>query len=136
MVRYKNDPDKPVFLKLHRVAFAIMTGAWPIDEVDHINRDRQDNKWSNLRQSTSSENKMNKKKPERREHTGIRPNRCGFEVMIGNRYVGHYGKIEEAIDARKRAEVESWGSGQVRRGRPPGSTPEKGKGSLASVMPA
>jgi len=43
----------------HRVAFVIMTGRWPFDEIDHINRVKDDNRWSNLRESTSAENNRN-----------------------------------------------------------------------------
>jgi len=45
--------------KAHRVIWAMQTGAWPTDEVDHINRNRSDNRWANLRQATRSENMRN-----------------------------------------------------------------------------
>lgn len=44
-----------------RVAFVLVTGNWPINEVDHINRNNDDNRWDNLRDVTSSENKLNRK---------------------------------------------------------------------------
>lgn len=47
--------------KAHRVAWVWMTGEWPVDQVDHRNRDRSDNRWSNLRQATTAENKQNQK---------------------------------------------------------------------------
>lgn len=55
----------------HRLAWFYMTGAWPADEVDHINRCRTDNRWCNLRLATKSLNKRN---------TSVRRNnRVGFK---------------------------------------------------------
>lgn len=43
----------------HRLAVLYMTGAMPAADVDHINNDRSDNRWSNLRRATSSQNCCN-----------------------------------------------------------------------------
>ena len=45
---------------LHRLAFLYMEGVMPAVAVDHIDRDRRNNKWSNLRQATTKENNMNR----------------------------------------------------------------------------
>ena len=44
----------------HRVIWAICHGAWPVDQIDHINRVRHDNRIVNLRVATPKENCRNK----------------------------------------------------------------------------
>ena len=43
----------------HRVIWAIVTGAWPAQDIDHINRDRTDNRFCNLREVSRSQNLCN-----------------------------------------------------------------------------
>lgn len=45
---------------VHRLAFLFMTGRMPI-VTDHINGDRDDNRWCNLREATVSQNTQNTK---------------------------------------------------------------------------
>jgi hypothetical protein len=46
--------------RAHRLAWFYMTGEWP-SLVDHINGDRSDNRWANLRQATKSQNAANQR---------------------------------------------------------------------------
>lgn len=47
------------FYKAHRLAIYYITGLWPIEEVDHINRNRKDNRLTNIRECTKSNNQHN-----------------------------------------------------------------------------
>lgn len=45
----------------HRLAWLYMAGCWPQLDIDHINGDRSDNRWCNLRLATESQNGANSK---------------------------------------------------------------------------
>lgn len=60
------DKDGYVILKIkgrqykaHRLIFAMFNGRLPKEEIDHINRNRSDNRIENLRECNRSENVMN-----------------------------------------------------------------------------
>lgn len=46
-------------LRAARLAWLYMTGKWPDEHVDHINGDRGDDRWANLREATRAENLHN-----------------------------------------------------------------------------
>ena len=47
----------------HRLAWLFMHGAFPADEIDHINGVRADNRWVNLRECAHAQNLKNMKRP-------------------------------------------------------------------------
>jgi hypothetical protein len=52
--------DRIAYLR-SRLAYLWMTGEWPTDEIDHINGDAGDDRWTNLRPATSLQQKHNRK---------------------------------------------------------------------------
>ncbi|QXV72963.1 hypothetical protein [Edwardsiella phage PVN06] len=96
---------------VHRLVWLYMTGEHPDDEIDHVNGDRLDNRWCNLRAVTAFENARNQ--GERIDNTtgrrGVTRNGSGFLVRIsqnGVRYhLGTYATLDEAIAVRKNAET-------------------------------
>lgn len=43
----------------HRIAWLYMTGGFPENPLDHINQNKSDNRWANLRETNHSDNAMN-----------------------------------------------------------------------------
>lgn len=95
---------------VHRLAWLYQTGEHPSGEIDHVNGDRKDNRWVNLRDVSSFDNARNQ--GERKDNTsgcrGVGRNGKGWQARIsqnGTRFsLGTFDTKEEAIDARKRTE--------------------------------
>ena len=64
-IRYLGD-----IVSAHRLAFLAVTGSWPEGDVDHINGVRHDNRWSNLRDVTTSVNLQNQRDPHENNQSG------------------------------------------------------------------
>lgn len=57
---YKSGNIHKVTYKAHRVIWKMKTEKEPPDVIDHEDRDRGNNRWSNLRESDDSKNQINK----------------------------------------------------------------------------
>ena len=92
-----------------RLAWLYMTGEWPKDQMDHINRIRDDDRWENLREATQSQNSFNREWAESSgDMRGIRPHGNKYRVDI-QRYLGLYDTLEEAKAVRDQALKENAG---------------------------
>lgn len=97
----------------HRVVWAIHTGEWPVDEIDHINGDRTDNRIANLRAVSHRENCKNSKRPAHNTsgQVGVvwcsRSHRWLARIKAERKtlHLGAFLAKSDAILARKNAEV-------------------------------
>ncbi len=65
----------------HRLAWKVMTGNDPQNEIDHRNGIRDDNRWCNLRPATRSQNSMNRTAGRGRDVKGLCFSRGRWIVM-------------------------------------------------------
>lgn len=99
--------------KAHRIIWLIHHGELPSAEIDHINGDTCDNRISNLRCVSKSENLKNQSryKSNSSGHTGISWNKklSKYQAYISDngklRHLGCFAEIEQALHARKQAEA-------------------------------
>lgn len=89
----------------HRLAFLYMEGKFPAAEVDHINGVRSDNRWSNMRHATRSQNGQNRQR-QSKSNTGIKG-------VTATRYGTYRAHVKVNNMAREKyfptiAEAEQW----------------------------
>ena len=98
----------------HRLAWLWVNGDWPADEVDHINRNRANNAWHNLRAATSKQNSENAKvrRDNRSGVTGVCWCNQTSKWRVRIRHngaltsLGFFSDFGRAVKARKDAEAE------------------------------
>ena len=109
IIRPKINGKQRYFL-VHRIAFVLMTGKWPLNDVDHWDGIRDNNCWKNLRAATRSQNKQNLKGPlstgssgflgvSPRKDSSTCPWRADIETDGHQIYLGKFTTKEEAYRA-------------------------------------
>ena len=88
----------------HRLIWKIMTGVDPV-EIDHIDGDRSNNKWVNLRDGTRSDNQRNTalRRDNKSRTVGVSFSKRQ-QKWIASIWLGSFDSQEEAITIRKKYE--------------------------------
>lgn len=100
----------------HRLAWFIVMGREPT-HIDHINRIRADNRWSNLREADAGLNQCNRSVAANNTSgvAGVALDRHGrkwqaYIKRFGKRvHLGVFERFDDAVSARKAAEVRFFG---------------------------
>lgn len=96
-------------LRLHRLVMNAERGM----EVDHKNRDLLDNRISNLRIATKSQNAANSKKPAKRgvtsKYKGVSWDKGAWSVSVCTHYLGRFQSETEAARVYNAAALERFG---------------------------
>jgi len=101
-----------VYYGVHRIVYKLMTGEEPENFIDHINGDKSDNRWDNLREATSTQNNHNRKisKNNTTGYKGVSWNshfgkyKSSIRVGEGRRiFLGYFDSLEEAKDSYNKA---------------------------------
>ena len=92
--------------KTHRVVWLYATGDWPIGLSDHINGNKSDNRFTNLRDVGAEGNSQNVRKPNKRNKSGFMgviwfQNKWRASITINRKTIriGDYASPEEAHQA-------------------------------------
>jgi hypothetical protein len=103
----------------HRLAWLYIHGVWPANKIDHRDENGFNNRLDNLREATNAQNAMNTTKAySHNKSSGIKGvsfsrTRMKWEAHIQvnrkHKFLGYYDNMEEALVARKAAELDYFG---------------------------
>lgn len=83
--------------RAHRLVWLWMTGDWPVDEIDHRDMSRSNNRFDNLREATHQQNAHNRRKRgfilDRRRNVFV------ARINIGSEHI-HLGQFSTAEEAQ------------------------------------
>jgi hypothetical protein len=99
--------------KLHRLAWLYMYDCWPSDQIDHVDHNPRNNAIANLRDVSSAQNHQNRARKTKSAsgylgvtwHKRDRRWQAYIEIKGKSIHLGQYIDLDDAIVARKRAEM-------------------------------
>ena len=97
-------------VKVHHIIWLMKTGEWPTMDIDHDNRDKQDNSWDNLNQMSSRMNQLNRSNNVEERYVYLRKDTGTFQVKLYDPNLkksfnfGTYENIDQAVQIRNKAE--------------------------------
>ena len=95
--------------KTHRIVWLLYYGSWPVQEIDHINRNKLDNRPVNLRDVCKGDNLVNNPYPNgktKSEIRGVYQNAKGYsswQAQLRGKSLGWFPTKEQAAEARRKA---------------------------------
>jgi len=98
----------------HRVAWLLQTGSWPLGVIDHVDRDKVNNSWDNIRDCSQSQNTARRKTIERKLPRGVvyhykASKKNPYMVQLKNKCLGYYATAEMASEAYEKAFEKEYG---------------------------
>ena len=97
----------------HRIAFALMHGRWPSLEIDHIDGNKTNNEWGNLREVTTEQNHQNLRNARSDNKVGtlgvsMRDGRYLAQIQVRGKkhWIGQFNSQQEASEAYIKAKRE------------------------------
>ena len=107
---YRHGRLDDIEYRAHRVIWKIMTGEDP-EVIDHVNGDRADNRWDNLRSGTHADNRKNSARHGRNTSgmTGVtwtpKVRRWRALISVGGKrqHLGYFEDFQRACEAREDA---------------------------------
>ncbi len=96
---------------VHRLAWLYVTGQWPVQQIDHINGLRHDNRWLNLRAASPVQNSRNAKRRSINKSgaKGVRwhkrSRKWNAEIRVNGRQIslGYFDTLSDAAAAYSKA---------------------------------
>lgn len=93
-----------VLYRAHRLAWLYMTGGWPKEDIDHKDLNGSNNKFSNLREATDTQNLSNRNKTINNAsgYKGValckRTNKWRVQIMVNKKKI-HVGRFDDKYQA-------------------------------------